>query len=594
MKTTLVIVTLSTLLAACAGLAPVGTPAGTSPADIPAAPVSAAIDAPESVDKAGAEVLPNIELTDELVFKLMSAEIAFQRGGWQPAYVNMLAAAQETRDPRLAKRAAEMAITAKQPTEALAAIRLWRALAPKSEEATQYYLGLILLGDDLAEVQDVFEQRLRDVRAPSRGLLLLQVQRLLLRAKEKAAAFTVMERISAPYLSLPEAHVALAQAAFANNDSTRARAEALIALKSKPDSEIAALTLAQVTADKKAAAQSLQSYLATYPGSREVRLAYGRMLIEQGNYDGARGQFEILLKSQPDDLTTLFALGILGTQTKDFAGAERYLNRYLTTLSAHPDEARDPGQALMVLAQIAEERKDNKAALDYLARVPPGEAFLGAQIKRAQLIAQGGDMAAARKLLHETSTDDDREQSLMLQAEAQLLRDNKQPKEAYQVLEDGTRRFPENTDLLYDFAMAAEKADRVDAMETALRKVIKLAPTNQHAYNALGYSLAERNIRLPEAATLVEQALRLAPEDPFIIDSMGWVQYRMGRLVEAEASLRRAYQLRPDAEIAVHLGEVLWVRGQKDAAQKFWRDVRTKDPKNDSLKTTLARLQVNL
>ncbi len=597
MKTALAIVTLSTFLSACAGLAPPVGPLSTTAvhervplADHPALTVSDD-DTPESTSMEG---VPDFALTEELMFKILAAEIAFQRGGWQPAYINMLSAAQETSDPRLAKRAAEMAIAAKQPGEALAAIRLWRALAPKSEEATQYYLGLILLGDDLAEVQDVFEQRLRDVRPQSRGILLLQVQRLLLRAKDKAAAFKVLEHVSAPYLSLHEAHVALAQAAFANSDSVRARDEAQIALKIKPDSEIAILTLAQVIADKKEAAASLHGFLLANPNSRETRLAYGRMLIEQNQYDQARAEFETLLKVQPDDPTTLFALGILGTQTKDMKNAERYLNSYLKVLAAHPDDSRDPGQALMVLAQIAEERKDTKAALRYLSEVPPGDAFLGAQIKAAQLVARGGDVAAARKMLTETSTDGEREQSLIVQAEAQILRDVDQPKQAYEVLEKGMQRFPDNTDILYDFAMSAEKADQVDQMETALRKVIKLAPMNQHAYNALGYSFAERNIRLPEAQTLVEQALKLAPDDPFIIDSMGWVKYRLGNLTAAEELLRRAYKLRPDAEIAVHLGEVLWVRGQKADAQKFWRDARTKDPKNDTLKNTLARLQVRL
>jgi Flp pilus assembly protein TadD len=179
-------------------------------------------------------------------------------------------------------------------------------------------------------------------------------------------------------------------------------------------------------------------------------------------------------------------------------------------------------------------------------------------------------------------------------AEAQLLRNVNQSREALSVLEAGLKRFPENTDLLYDYAMVAEKLDRMDLMETSLRKIMKLAPDNQHAYNALGYSLAERNIRLEEAYALVEKALRLAPEDPFIMDSMGWVQFRLGRLKESEALLRRAYALRPDPEIGVHLGEVLWVIGQREDAKKLWRDANSKDPKNDTLKSTLARLQVIL
>jgi len=210
------------------------------------------------------------------------------------------------------------------------------------------------------------------------------------------------------------------------------------------------------------------------------------------------------------------------------------------------------------------------------------------------VIAKRGDMAGARKLLRELSVSGDREEAQLVIAEGQLLRDANQLQEAMNVFKAGIARFPANTDLLYDYAMVAEKSGQWDVMESALRKIMELAPNNQHAYNALGYSLAERNIRLQEALTLVDKALKLAPDDPFIMDSMGWVQFRLGNLKEAESLLRRAYELRPDVEIAAHLGEVLWVKGQKEDAQRLWRDAQTKDPQNDTLKSTLARLNVNL
>jgi Tfp pilus assembly protein PilF len=596
LKTAFVIVTLSLLLSACAALPGVMRPATAAAVEAPTATQSVTIadEGSGNAEKNASDRLPLVELTEDLLYKLLTAELVFQRGDWQPAYISMISVAQQTRDPRIARRAAEMAIAAKRPEEAMVAVRFWRSLAPKSDEAAQYYVGMILLGDDLSEFQEVFELRLRDIRPQSRPILILQVQRLLLRAKDKKEAFEVMEELVAPYIDLAESHIALAQAAFNNNDPIRARAEATLALKAKPDSEIAALTLAQVIPDKKESAQSLRSYLSAHPDSREIRIAYGRMLIEQNLYDQARKEFDILLKDQPEDLTTLFALGILGTQTSDLKSAEQYLTTYLKVLADRPDENRDPAQALLVLSQIAEERKDTDAALAYLARVGPGEAYFGAQIKRAQLMGQRGELTSAHQLLAETPGTSEREQVLVIQTDAQILRDADLQHDAYEILETGALRFPGNIDILYDYAMAAEKLDRVNKMETALRQVIKLAPTNQHAYNALGYSLAERNLRLPEALKLIEQALALAPNDPFIIDSMGWVQYRLGKLPEAEALLRRAYALRPDAEIAVHLGEVLWVRGEKADAQRFWRDARTKDPKNDALKSTLSRLRVEL
>lgn len=550
-------------------------------------------DAQSDSAHAGA-TLPSVALTDKLLFKILSSEIAFQRGDPQSAYITLVSAAQETRDPRLARRAFEIAMHTKQPDQALTAIRLWHALAPSSEEATQYYLGIIILSDNLAEAQPIIEQRLKEIRPQARPLLMFQTQRLLARAKDKAAGFAMLERVLIPYQATPETHLVLAEGALATGDHTRAQAEARAALTAKPDSELAALTLAQVTKDKTEAEKNLIDFLTSYPKSHIVRIAYGRFLIDQKQFAKAQVEFEIALKEQPDDLTSLYALGILCTQNNDIKAAEKYLTAYLNQLAAHPNEKRDPSQALLILAQIAEQRNDIDAALNWLTQIEPGEAYLAAQIRRAQLIAKRGDVAAARTLLGDIDTDDEREQVQLIMAEGQILRDAYQMQQAFAALEAGLKRFPENTDLLYDYAMLAEKNGKLDLMESMLRKVIALTPNNQLAYNALGYSLAERNIRLAEAYTLIEKARELAPEDPFIMDSMGWVQFRLGKLQEAEDLLRRAYTLQPDVEIAVHLGEVLWVKGLKNDAQKLWRDAKTKDPKNDTLKSTLSRLQVSL
>ena len=603
MKNTLLIVTLPIVLSACATGALQPTPPATAAAPSAVAsadeaaakkPTSPRASGPAASDLKPEDQLPSVELTDELIYKLLTSEIAFQRGEWQTAFVTLLSIAQQTRDPRVARRAAEMALAAKQTDEALSAVRLWRSLAPNSDEATQYYLSFIILSDNLAEAQPILEQRLKEARPQTRGLLAFQMQRLLARAKDKAAAFAMLERILTPYLDLPEARLALAQGAYANGDMERARREAQTALKAKPDSELAILALVQVTPDKNESLKLLADFVARHPNARDVRMAYARMLIEQRQYAKARSEFEALLKDQPQDLTSLYALGVLGVQTNDLKSAEHYLITYLNTLAAKPDDERDPSQALLLLAQIAEERKDSEAVLKWLSQIEPGEAYLNAQIKRAQVIAKRGDMTGARKLLHEISVSGEREEAQIVIAEGQLLRDANQLQEAMKVFKAGLQRFPNNTDLLYDYAMAAEKSSQWDVMESALRKIMELAPNNQHAYNALGYSLAERNIRLDEAFRLIDKALKLAPDDPFIMDSMGWVQFRLGNLKEAEALLRRAYELRPDVEIAAHLGEVLWVKGQKEDAQRLWRDAQTKDPQNDTLKSTLARLNVNL
>jgi predicted Zn-dependent protease len=602
LKNVLLIVTLSAALSACA----TWPPQSVSKADAVDSGSTASEDkSPQRqkmsrriVAKSGEaqaeEPLPAMELTDELLYKLLTAEFAYQRGDWQSAYITNLTLAQQTRDPRLARRATEIALGAKRSNEALTAVRLWRTLSPNSDEAAQYYLSFIIVGDNLAEAKPMLEERLQEAAPQTRSLMMFQMQRLLSRAKDKDAAFALLEELLQPYKAMPEARLTLAQAAFAKGDIARAQQEANAALKAKPDSELAILTLAQVTPEKSDAGKVLADFLKRYPNARDVRMAHARMLVDQKQYEKARNEFQVLLKEQPQDLTTLFALGILSTQIDDRAGAEKYLTTYLDLLSSQPEEERDPTQALMILAQIAEERKDSEAALKWLSQIEPGEGYFGAQVKRAQIYARRGDLSTARKMLHQISASGEREQTQLIIAEGQLLREANQPKEGLEVLNEGVKRFPNNTDLLYDYAMMAEKGNQLDEMETALRKIMQIAPENQHAYNALGYSLAERNVRLEEAYTLIEKALKLAPEDPFIMDSMGWVQFRMGRLKEAETLLRRAYELRPDAEIAVHLGEVLWVKGQKEDAQKFWRDAQTKDPQNDTLKSTLARFKLSL
>jgi tetratricopeptide (TPR) repeat protein len=609
LKKLLALVTLISLLSACAGpkqladaqsTAKNGAEATTGAATDAAAdqenPKSAEADqdedteSPPKIDPS----LPNVALNEELLFKILSSEIAFQRGQWQAAYVTLISVAQDTRDPRLAKRAAEFAVTARSPIDALKAVRLWIELAPQSDEALQNYLGLIVVTDKLAEAEPILVQHLQAATPQTRGPLLLQYQRLISGAKDKAAAFAMVERLTAPYGDTMEAHIALAQAAIANNDADRARTEADSAVKIRPDSELAILTQAQVTADPAQAMTTIEEYLRKYPKARDVRIAYARSLVEKKQYDAARIQFERLLKEQPDNLNTILALGLLNAQTGHPKEADQYLSNYVAQLSKDENQERDPTQALLVLSQLAEERNDIPGAIKWLDQVEPGDAYLGAQIRRAQLTAKTGDIAGAQEILKQTDATGETAQARLILAESQILRDANQFQPSFDVLEAGLQRFPDNVDLLYDHAMAADKLDKLDAMETSLRKIMRLAPNNQQAYNALGYSLADRNMRLPEALELITKAMSLAPEDAFITDSLGWVQFRMGNLADAEATLSHAFALRADTEIGMHLGEVLWTEGKQDAALAVWRTVFKNDPGNEALKSTLTRLNIKL
>lgn len=601
MKNAFAIVTLSGLLTACAA---VPQQQALVPEQAPSAEQQAAaepaLDDEELAAKQKAEEearLPKVEMTPTMLDQLMKAEFAFRNGDWQAPYLTVYNLAQQTRDPRLARRAAEMAVAAKQAEDTLAAVRLWYQLDPDSEEATQYFVGMAVTSDNISGLEPIFEQRLRDATPARRGMLLFQVQQLLGRAKDKEAAIAMLERLIVPYQGTMEARIVRAQIALARGDKALARSEAQTALAAKPDAELALLMLAQVTEDEGQVVAMMEKFLKSYPKAGDVRAAYARVLVNRKDYPAARREFELLVKTQPDNVAHLYALGILATQMNDASGAEQYFTRFVEVLGRNPEDERDPSRALLILSQLAEERGDLPGALQWLDKVPENtdaQTRFNAQLRRAHLTAKGGDLAGARRLLGEIKPEEPARQAQIMAAEAQLLRDASQEQEAFAVMEAATQRFPKNPDLLYDFALLAEKLGKVDVMEAQLREVMAQAPDNHHAYNALGYSLAERNVRLQEAYGLIAKALAMAPDDPFIMDSMGWIHYRMGNLDEAEKFLRRAYGLRADPEIAVHLGEVLWQKGQKGAAQKLWREASAKDPKNGTLRDTLARLGSSL
>ena len=607
MKNAFVIVTLSGVLSACA-VAPQPQSPDKNAASQAAAAVAAtaapdgaeAAQVEEQAAEARAEAerarLPEVELTSSLLNQLLRAEFGFRKGDWQGPYLTMMSLAQQTRDPRLARRAAEMALAARQPDDTLAAVRQWRQLDPESDEATQYYLGMVILSDNISDAEAIFRKRLEGTPPKVRGIVLYQVQQLLSRAKDKEAAGAMLERLVEPYRNTVEGRVVLAQALLGKGDKAGAQREARAALALQPGSEVAVLTLAQAGDNEEQVRTLLTSFIAAHPNAREVRAAHARMLVNDKRFEEARAEFLLLDKQQPDNVTTLYALGVLSTQLSDPSGAERYFTRFVDVLGRNPNDERDPSKAMLILSQLAEERGDLKAAVDWLDKLPEGDdkAVFGVQLRRAQLLGKGGDVPAARRLLSSLKPEEPAAQAQVAAAEAQVLRDAGQAEQAFTLMQAAARRFPKNPDLLYDFALLAEKTGHLDVMEKTLRDVMRLAPDNHHAYNALGYSLAERNVRLEEARALIEKALAMAPEDPFIMDSMGWVQYRLGNLDAAEAHLRRAYSLRRDPEIAVHLGEVLWQKGKQADAQNLWREARAKDPQNDTLRSTLARLRQSL
>ena len=528
--------------------------------------------------------LPNFRLDRKTLYEFLIAETAINRGQYQLAAQAYLDLARTTRDPRVARRATEIAFYSRQITLAQEAATLWMQADPDSAQARQTLAVILVNASSLQDSRPHLEIWLTaDKDAIPQAFL--QVNTLLARHADKLAVLGVIQDLAQPYPKVPEAQLAVAQAAWNANQFDTALAAAQAAARLKPDWEVAALFQAQVL-QRKSNAQAiefLQRYIKSYPKARDVRLNYARLLVAEKRLSDARTEFQLLIKEFPDNADVAVTIALLSMQLNEFDAAEAQLKRVLDLGPKDPDTVR------YYLGQVNEERKRFDAALEWYKSVGPGEQFIPAQARVAGMIAKQGKLAEAREYLQKVPADNNQQRVLLTQAEAQILRDSNDYRGAFDLLGQALEKNPNYPDLLYDYAMAAEKIDRLDVVETNLRKLIEIKPDHAHAYNALGYTLADRTDRLQEAQGLIEQALKLAPQDPFIMDSMGWVLYRMGNFKSSYDYLDRAYKTRPDPEIAAHLGEVLWAEGKREEAEKLWRAALKENPDNASLRTTIEK-----
>ena len=543
-------------------------------------------EAPVAVSPATATPAPDSGLTDQILYQYLISEIAGQRGRAGLALRGLTDLAQKTRDPRLARRAVEVAFQARDLALALDATTLWLELEPNSAVARQALAALVGTQSTLEAAKASIAAMLAQ---PGRtGTVLMQVNPLLARFTDKSMVSDAVRALCAPYLKMPEAHYAIALSRLVAKDGPGALIEIDEALQRRTDWSQAAILKSQILREssEEKAAEYLAQFLQKYPDANEVRQSYARLLVAQKSYLLAREQFRIAARNQPADAEIPYAVGLLSLQMEDFADAELQFKRVLELVP------RDANPVYFNLGAVAEGQKQPAAALGWYRQISAGDYYVTGQLKIAHILATRDGLDAGRKHLREAQeaeqdSPDSRIQLIL--AEAQLLRENKALPEAFKLLSEATEKYPDTADLLYDRAMVAEKIGKFDAMETDLRRVIELRPEHAHAYNALGYTFAERNERLDEAYELVQKALSFAPNDAFIQDSLGWVQFRLGRVDEALKTLKGAYQLRRDPEIAAHLGEILWTRGDRDEAMLVWRTSLLENPGNEVLMSAMKR-----
>jgi tetratricopeptide (TPR) repeat protein len=519
-----------------------------------------------------------LDQSGQQVFQVLVAEMALQYGDTSLATKAYSDLSLRTRDPRVLERTVEIAGYARRFDIALEAAKLWLDVEPDSVRAQQMLTSMLIMSNRMDELAPTLIRMLEMDRA-ALGANLLGLNRMFARNEDRVAVFNLIEKVCRPFFGVAEAHYAVAIAANSAAMHERAQAEANRALELRPEWEMAALLQAQIAA-RTSTAQAityLQAFVDRNPMARDVHLQLARALVGEKRYDEARQHFNQLLKGFPNNPDVVYPVALLALQQNDLVVAETQFNRLLAL------DIPDKSIAYYYLAQIAEEKGKLDEALGLYAKVESGEQMVQARMRSAQILAGQGKLDEARKLLSEASTGSEEQSIQFAIAEAALLRKAKQPQAAFDLLDARLEQQPDNAELLYETALLAERLDQLEIMERRLRRLIELQPGYAQAYNALGYSFAERGIRLPEARELIDKALTLLPNDTFILDSLGWVLYRQGDLSGALATLERAYGMRDDPEIGAHLGEVLWALGRKDDAQKLLRAAQKKHPDNEPL-----------
>lgn len=555
-------------------------------AKLPSRPVSPsqASTPPVQEHALSTQAPPRTELTEEVLYKFLLAEIAGQRGKLEISVETYLELARSIPDPRLAERATQIAVFAKKDTEALEAAKLWTKYAPEDLDARQALAAMHIRHGQSEEALHELEYVMSSNKGDSTQKL-RTIAGFLSREEDRVTALEVMERLVSQREGDADALFAYALLAVRAERYDRARQAMERVIELIPDDNqaiLAYLSVLQKQGDADSALKWLEKRLKQQPQQPELRMVYARLLAEEKRFDEARVQFKLLEKAQPDNPDVQYALGWLGIQTNDLAES----NAHFTALI---ESGRRVDEASYYLGHIAESKHDYDNALKRYRAIASGELHFDAQIRIALVLVQQDKAEEAMRHLRSVETRDSEQARRLVLAQAEILTAQGQYTEAMRVY-DQALKTEHDTDLLYSRAMLAEKMGKLNLLESDLRRILDREPDNAQALNALGYTLADRTDRYQEAYSLIKRALKLRPDDFYILDSMGWVLYRLGKLEQALEYLRRAKLLRDDPEIAAHLGEVLWVKGDKQEAKNVWEDALKNNPDDKKLREVIDRL----
>ncbi|MCK6438429.1 tetratricopeptide repeat protein [Rivihabitans pingtungensis] len=528
---------------------------------------------------------PKLALSNDILFGVLASEIAAQRGAAAASAPTVLALAQRTRDPRLARRAAEFALTANRLDEAIRALKLWQELEPASDNAQYQLIAALLRAGRLSEATPGVQAQLA-ARPHEAAQVFMHLAGLLSRQPDKAGAYAMMKTLLAPYPSVAEGHFALMITAQEAGDDAMAQAEmaTLATLAPAWDYPVGWQVERLRQTSPEAALALLERELARRPqAGLELRLSYPRLLVMVKRYDAARDAFVQLSNKYPHQPEVAYAIGVLSYELKDYEEAERSLRDALALGYREPDFVR------FTLGQMAEERKLPQEAVNWYEAITSGPQLPQAQSRLAVLEAEDGKLDAALARLERLADMQNTPRPARVLAQAQLARNAEQPDRALAILSAALAKDGNVAEWRYERALLLDDRERVADAERDLRAYLKLKPKSAQGLNALGYILANRTSRIREARELVSRALKLDPDNPMILDSMGWVEYRSGKLEAALRYLQRAHHLMPDPEIAAHLGEVLWKMGREAEARELWARSLEANPDSDIIRRTQQR-----
>ncbi len=539
----------------------------------------------------------NSNLNAVLFYQLLLGELNVQAGEPGSGFAIILDAARKTKDEALFQRATELALQSRSGEAALQAARSWKSSLPESKEANRYILQILLALNRIEEAGRTLKASIASLPIQEQSAAIGSIPRVFGRLQDKNLAAKVVEQaLNSAIQNSETAATAWTTIGRMKRDAGEFQpaAEAAraghAANPKAPGPIMLAMSLLTMVPNE---VQPMISQYMAGDALPDLRLGYARTLIDLDQMQPALAQLNQLTQQHPTFAPGWLFLGLLQSDLSQVLPSEQSLKQYikLADNAKDPDQSGGLSEAYMALSQMAQKQGQLTQADEWLARIPPNADPLKVASRRAALLAQQGRKSDGLKLLEQVKVNTPQDARLKALAISQWLREDKQINAALTIIEQALAKFPADTDLQSELAMLCEKLGRFDQMESLLRGIMKVKPTDAHAFNALGYSLADRKIRLDEARQLILKAVQLAPRDPFIQDSLGWLEYRVGNTAEAIRILEAAYKARPDAEIAAHLGEVYWQSGQQDKAGTIWREGLMLKSDNDTLLDTLKQFK---